>query len=321
MNSSAIRTPHAAFRITRREALHTAACGFGYLALAGLAGRAAPRRPTRWRPEAALRAARPSASSSCSCRAASATSIPSTTSRGWTRTTARCSTFDDARVIANTGDARLAAAGDEAALEVRPARPERPVGVGPVPGDQPARRRPVLPPLAAHRGRRPRPGDAVPALRLDQLRPAVDGLVGRSTAWAPRTRTCPASSRSPRRPATAAPRNYGNAFLPAVYQGTAVGRAGGAGDGGDDPQPGQPARSPPRRRRGQFDLLRELNAEQLQAAPRRRGAGGGRQLLRAGLADAEATPRTCSTCRRRRPRRWRCTASARRRPTTSAGSA
>ena len=36
-------------------------------------------------------------------------------------------------------------------------------------------------------------------------------------------------------------RNYGNAFLPAVYQGTALGKAGGPAVEGDDPQPGQPA--------------------------------------------------------------------------------
>ena len=62
---------------------------------------------------------------------------------------------------------------------------------------------------------------------LDQLDPAVDGLVGRSTAWAPRTRTCPASSRSRPSAGNGGPRNYGNAFLPAVYQGTPLGRAGG----------------------------------------------------------------------------------------------
>ena len=59
------------------------------------------------------------------------------------------------------------------------------------------------------------------------------------------------------------PRNYGSAFLPAVYQGTAVGRAGG------------PAREAtirnlknaeldPSAQRRQLDLLQALNAEQLQ---------------------------------------------------------
>jgi hypothetical protein len=58
------------------------------------------------------------------------------------------------------------------------------------------------------------------------------------------------------------PRNYGNAFLPAVYQGTAVGHAGGAAselvvrnlvD----------SKSELAARRRQFDLLRRVNAEQL----------------------------------------------------------
>ena len=42
-----------------------------------------------------------------------------------------------------------------------------------------------------------------------------------------RTRTCPASCRIAPSAGNGGPRNYGNAFLPAVYQGTAVGRAGG----------------------------------------------------------------------------------------------
>jgi len=55
-------------------------------------------------------------------------------------------------------------------------------------------------------------------------------------------------------------RNYGNAFLPAVYQGTPIGRAGG------------PASEATIRNLGgggakDFELLRELNAEQLRAHP------------------------------------------------------
>jgi hypothetical protein len=61
------------------------------------------------------------------------------------------------------------------------------------------------------------------------------------------------------------PRNYSNAFLPAVFQGTAIGRAG---------LPAKdavirnlkPARSAEDARR-QFNLLRELNAEQLKTKP------------------------------------------------------
>ncbi len=61
------------------------------------------------------------------------------------------------------------------------------------------------------------------------------------------------------------PRNYGNAFLPAVYQGTAIGRAGVPAVESSIRNL-QPARSPEEARR-QFDLLRDLNAEQLRAKP------------------------------------------------------
>ena len=61
------------------------------------------------------------------------------------------------------------------------------------------------------------------------------------------------------------PRNYGNAFLPAVYQGTALGRSGlPAKDTGFGN-----IRSPfsPEAAQRQFGLLREINAEQLRAKP------------------------------------------------------
>jgi hypothetical protein len=60
-------------------------------------------------------------------------------------------------------------------------------------------------------------------------------------------------------------RNYGNAFLPAVYQGTAVGKAG-------SPATEATIRSltgslPPADQQARFDLLRELHAEQLKRRP------------------------------------------------------
>jgi len=58
-------------------------------------------------------------------------------------------------------------------------------------------------------------------------------------------------------------RNYGNAFLPAVYQGTALGRAGGPASESTIRNLG--ADSPEARRR--FELLQELNAEQLRVRP------------------------------------------------------
>ncbi len=61
------------------------------------------------------------------------------------------------------------------------------------------------------------------------------------------------------------PRNYGNAFLPAIYQGTAIGRAGLPAKESTIRNL-RPARSPEEARR-QFDLLRDLNAEQLRRKP------------------------------------------------------
>ncbi len=66
------------------------------------------------------------------------------------------------------------------------------------------------------------------------------------------------------------PRNFGNAFLPAVYQGTAIGKAGGpAADltirnlAGKSPGgAGAPGIAEQRK---QFDLLQQLNAQQLKA--------------------------------------------------------
>lgn len=61
------------------------------------------------------------------------------------------------------------------------------------------------------------------------------------------------------------PRNYGNAFLPAVFQGTAIGRAGVPAKEASIRNL-QPPRSMDEAKR-QFDLLRELNAEQIAQKP------------------------------------------------------
>jgi hypothetical protein len=61
-------------------------------------------------------------------------------------------------------------------------------------------------------------------------------------------------------------RNYGNAFLPAMYQGTALGRAGASAAQATIRNLGNPVLSPADQRR-QFGLLRELNAEQLGRSP------------------------------------------------------
>src|SRR5882672_102125 len=60
-------------------------------------------------------------------------------------------------------------------------------------------------------------------------------------------------------------RNYGNAFLPPVYQGTALGRAGAPASEATIRNLTSP-QSPADRAR-EFDLLREMNAEQLKSSP------------------------------------------------------
>jgi hypothetical protein len=61
-------------------------------------------------------------------------------------------------------------------------------------------------------------------------------------------------------------RNYGNAFLPAVFQGTPVGRAGGPASEATIRNLANPLLSPAAQR-DHFGLLRELNAEQLRRTP------------------------------------------------------
>jgi Protein of unknown function (DUF1501) len=61
-------------------------------------------------------------------------------------------------------------------------------------------------------------------------------------------------------------RNYGNAFLPAMYQGTALGKAGGPASEATIRNLRNPRLSDPSRRRN-FDLLRDLNAEQVKGHP------------------------------------------------------
>ena len=60
-------------------------------------------------------------------------------------------------------------------------------------------------------------------------------------------------------------RNYGSAFLPAVFQGTALGRAGTPATEAVIRNLADPSLRPAAQRR-QFELLRELNAEQLRRA-------------------------------------------------------
>jgi hypothetical protein len=61
-------------------------------------------------------------------------------------------------------------------------------------------------------------------------------------------------------------RNYGNAFLPAAYQGTTLGKVGAPAAQATIRNLANPLRSP-RSRRLHFDLLRGMNAEQIKADP------------------------------------------------------
>lgn len=61
------------------------------------------------------------------------------------------------------------------------------------------------------------------------------------------------------------PRNYGNAFLPAVFQGTALGKAGGPPSEATIRNLAGPLT--PSQQKAQFELLREMHAEQLKRNP------------------------------------------------------
>lgn len=60
-------------------------------------------------------------------------------------------------------------------------------------------------------------------------------------------------------------RNYGNAFLPAIYQGTPIGRAGGPAS--EATIRNLAGKSSAESQQSRFDLLRELHAEQLKQRP------------------------------------------------------
>jgi hypothetical protein len=66
--------------------------------------------------------------------------------------------------------------------------------------------------------------------------------------------------------ANGGPRNYGNAFLPAVYQGTAIGRAGMPATEAQIRNIRNPL-TPAAEQRRQFELLQAMNAEQIRRAP------------------------------------------------------
>ena len=121
--------------------------------------------------------------------------------------------------------------------------------------------------------------------------PAVDGLVGRSTAWAPRTRTCPASSPSARPAATAACE---------LRQRLPAGRLPGHADrAAPASRPRRPAirnianpAARAARSSAAARLAPELNRDHLEQRRRRRPAlEGGHRVVRAGLPHADGACR------------------------------
>src|SRR5437588_151513 len=79
--------------------------------------------------------------------------------------------------------------------------------------------------------------------------------------------TCASSTPcTPRAWRTGRPRNYGNAFLPAIYQGTALGKAGGPASEAVIRNLGNGGLGRTAQRR-QLDLLQAINAEQMKRAP------------------------------------------------------
>ena len=118
-----------------------------------------------------------------------------------------------------------------------------------------------------------------------QARPSV-GLVGHSTAWGPRTRTCPASS-SCAPAATRSPRsqNWQSAFLPGRLPGDLHRHPAHRHREADREHP-QPRASARRPARASSTCCASSTSEHLRAAPARGRARGPHPVVRAGLPDA-----------------------------------
>ena len=215
--------------LSRRELLKTVGCGFGHLALAGLAAeRAVAESKSLGQPTVPASAALRAASQAHHLPVHAGRRQPGRFVRLQARAVQGRRQDAGRRRRPRPGQDRdegFVATRYEATLELRPARRVRALGFRSLPRDEPARRRPLLHPLDAHRGRGARPGDSLPALRDGDQHPALDGLLGTLRAGD--------REREPARLCLDRPsagnggaRNYGNAFLPAVYQGTPLGKAG-----------------------------------------------------------------------------------------------
>ena len=304
---------------SRRSALQTLGCGFGYLALAGWPR--GKRRRCRARESAGSEAAALSG-------AGQARHLPVHAGRGSqvdsfdykprsTKRTARCwlsTTSATLPTLAKSPQQRVMkplwnfAQHGECGRWASDLFPE-----------MQARRRPLLHPLDAHRGHGARPGDAFLHCGATTICPAVDRGVGPVRAGHARTRTCPASSRSAlrrqRRPAELRQR-----VSPGDLSGTPIGRAGVPGARMRRSGTSQPARSTDDRGAAVRPAARSQRRADSGRSP---GTANWRRssTLRTRLADAgfRAHGARPDTANPTRPRP--CMASASRRPITSAGSA
>ena len=93
---------------------------------------------------------------------------------------------------------------------------------------------------------------------------------GSPTDSAPRTRTCPGFVTICPTRGHGGAQNYGNAFLPAAYQGTAIGTAGTPASERADPPHRQPANSRPNSSAQQLDFMQALNQAIAAQRPGRR---------------------------------------------------
>ena len=118
------------------------------------------------------------------------------------------------------------------------------------------------------------------------LRPSARGVDALRPGHRER-RTCPASSRSARRPTTAGRRTTAAPFLPAVYQGTRIGgAAAGRSPAADDRATSRTRGSRPAAQRLQLDFVQSLNRERARARRGQPGDRGGDRVVRAGLPHA-----------------------------------
>ena len=192
---------------------------------------------------------------------------------------------------------------DEVALEVHPSRQERPADLRAVPEPGQARRRPVPAQQHAHRPAEPSAGRRADAHRQLPVRPAAAWARGCCTAWAPRTRSCPASSRSTRS------RRVGGAreLRQLVPAGAVPGHADRRRRAERSPTPRFPT-SPTAtltrdQQRKQLDLLQSINRDRLAAGQGQPRARRRHRVVRAGLPHADGRAEADGLRRTNRPAR------------------